>query len=138
MSSKADLDFLEQKLSAATGPDRELDARIFAELCRPSASAPLFWDALPTGAHPIELYTGSLDAAIALVERMLPNWFWDVRGLSDWIEQGQWHYEAEIWLPVTKAPRELNGNSRGTKCKTAALALCLALVRSLQKEDGNS
>ena len=67
-----DLNELVERVKAATGPDRELDYAIsrFAdgELARHSSLH------LP--------YTASIDAALALTERMLPGWDYVLEGAS--------------------------------------------------------
>lgn len=63
----SDLNELLERVKAATGPDRQLDYALFCHFApRDVASA---W-------HPHEghQYTASIDAAVALCERLLPGW----------------------------------------------------------------
>jgi hypothetical protein len=55
------------RLEALTGPDRQVDADIHTHLMLPGAMIAQF-----------PRYTGSLEAAVALVEQMLPGWWWRV------------------------------------------------------------
>lgn len=78
----ADLTELIEKVKAATGPDRELDARVAGSLqimpsnaFAPSASPDP--GTFGTGAYSFWRtpdYTASLDACIALTEEVLPGW----------------------------------------------------------------
>lgn len=101
-------------------PSREVDEAIHAATNKP-LRAGLRFGVFPT-------YTASLDKAITLTERMLPGF-----GIS--IEEhpvyGDW-WDAAIFdrMPKTVA------NARK---QTAALALCLALLRALsaqERDDG--
>lgn len=69
------------RLEALTGPDREADEAI-ARLTGwsptggiPATGAPSHWYSAAFG---MPAYTASLDAAVALVERVLPGWGWRV------------------------------------------------------------
>ncbi len=68
----SDMVELLRRVEAATGPDRKLDR----------ALAALFGaDVTQVGTntiHRIGAYTASIDAALALVERMLPGWYWRI------------------------------------------------------------
>lgn len=71
---------LKVRVDAATGPDRELDIQIVGTI---REGAPLSEDrlgGLRTGFEPYDAVwphvTSSLDAALALVERVLPGWGW--------------------------------------------------------------
>lgn len=88
----ADLSELLERVKAATGPDRELDCEI-AIAVDGYFTLPPRWDGGPIGygyvdadgtlIHPghggdqlVKRYTASIDAALALVERCLPEWWW--------------------------------------------------------------
>jgi hypothetical protein len=58
-----------RRVSAAPGPDLQLDCDIECEL------SPTWGSAILDRAKP---YTASLDAAIGLCERVLPGWWWKV------------------------------------------------------------
>lgn len=57
----SDLVDLLERVRSATGPDRELDEALRVQLGYP----PKPWN-----------YTASIDAALALTERVLPGWVW--------------------------------------------------------------
>lgn len=85
-----DLTALRQRLEAATGPDREIDSAILqweldslsdAERMRRAEAAWAERGTPQQGKGPPLNYTASLDAAIALVERVLPKWW--LESMSD-------------------------------------------------------
>lgn len=119
------------RLESGSGSDRELDLAVATTLfpeagpCTPlcPGDEPIFWHS-PLYKQPCPAYTSSLDAALSLVERMLP---------------GQ-----EVELAITPA---------GTKCtvfvemrpgaawagykgaaQSPARAVCAALLRALDQE----
>lgn len=127
---------LEARLAAATGPDRELDARIHHALFqhqvvlmdpgsvrykRPAVYGPISefpmnnwadWAAV-ADLFDAGLYTSSIDAAVALCGRLLPGYRWVL-----------WLTRAELW--VAEDLVSVSSGKSGT-----ALALCLAIVRAL-------
>lgn len=124
MSSKADLVFLERKLGEATAgiSDDAMSERyalnnvLHEMMPEPKCVQP------PN-------YCMNLAAAVELVERVKPDHEWrvgvDFENQRAWAELANDHWdEAMEWLLA--------------EAKTPALALCLALVRSFQKENGNS
>jgi hypothetical protein len=72
-------------------------------------------------------YTASLDAAIALVEKVRPGWSWECRA-SGTGDKGQ----ATIWNPSKQPGR--NDEQRAYNCASPAIALLIALLRSLEGE----
>ena len=132
--TKADL---LQRIEAANGPDRVLDGDVWHAL---TAKPGDVWvndfadgvyhlqDPRDTIAYeaPPDL-TASIDAAIALVERLLPGWAWFV----DWIgmpDQPACH--AEIWLPAQRSQHLGRERERG-EASTPALAILAATLRAL-------
>lgn len=134
-----DLSDLLARVEAATGGDRELDARIVAHfndaLLKPYPPTDdfgpknrwQFWSL--DGKHfignegtprfKIEPYTASLDASLALVERVLPNAERiDVRTFPTMKS-----HSAEVW-PNDEEFKRASG-------RTPALALCAALLKAL-------
>ena len=109
------------RLEKATGGDRELDAAIFDIAC-----GGLFWPENETlwvqvGWNRVpKAFTASLDAAIALVEKMLPGWGWMV--------ERQPNGEAEAWLDEFGA----YAYGRPVQGRTPAIALLIALFRALR------
>lgn len=63
---------LQQRVRAATGADRELDAAIYIAVVK--GENPDDYRINQQFAHLITPYTASLDAALALVEAKLPGW----------------------------------------------------------------
>ncbi len=108
------LEELIAELEKATGPDRELDARIAATLephrfdapgFTPIRPIPNFWLDKSEGAIRFEggglmdtrffpAVTASVDAAVALVNRVLPGWHWTIsnnnRRFTDQEWKGPW------------------------------------------------
>ena len=73
MSAPTILHALAQRLAEAMGPDRELDRDLHVALG-------LSMDTTVHCGVLLNAYTASLDAAVALVERVLPGW-WQSSGL---------------------------------------------------------
>lgn len=71
-----------ERVRGATGPSRELDADLYRALgyeVRQSGDG--FWTWSQSGGSDLRIlpkFTASLDAALALVERVLPGWEWSV------------------------------------------------------------
>lgn len=123
---KAELEFLLARVEAATGPDRELDEAIGVLF------GWILFDAIecvyvsPEGKRgDMPCFTSSIDAAVALVERMLPGW---KRGCGiDFIGPFGW---------VNKSPKD----QFFARAKTEVLSILSALLRALIPEikDENS
>lgn len=114
-SDSLNLEDLIRRVEAAEGPDRELDKSIARALDQ--------WEAEPvTGIAFLcgRPFTASLDAALALCERVLPG-----AGLS--LNIGAFK-EATIW-PAKP------GRAATAQGRTPALALCLSLLRAVQAQD---
>lgn len=109
------------RLQGLTAPDREVDALIHT-----ATNAPLR-EGLRFGRVPA--YTASLDAAVALCERVLPGWSWECRA-SGTGDKGQ----ATVWNP-SKAPG-YNEEQRAYNCATPAIALLIAILTALEARDG--
>jgi hypothetical protein len=111
-------------LDAAAGPAREIDNKIATVLDGWSASDVVgFYDLMHTH-KPLPKYTSSIDAALALVERLLPGWAFNVcfRAAGDTTgDDAGWSVELRRpyeWLPFSTAP-------------TAPLAILKALVAAM-------
>lgn len=132
------------RLEKAEGPDREIDAALLVALLKPEQLADdlryyrlpspsmdhmemcapgTYWLKQRSGAslHTSPHYTASLDAALALVERVLPSREWcvgvDLENSCAWAQ-----VENDVWDEAT-------GHIRG-KANTPALALLAALLRA--------
>ncbi len=95
-----------EKLEGAGVGSRELDCAIW--------TATGGWDHVerpPT-------FSTSLDAALALVERVLPGWVWNMgNDLPCWVH---------LWID----DRNYDGNPIKSDAATPALALCAAILRA--------
>lgn len=73
-----DLSTLIERVEALTGPSRDADYRIEKAIVRPGEfPASEIWPPFMVGSkfdRSIPAYTASIDAAVALVERVLPGW----------------------------------------------------------------
>lgn len=140
---------LRDRVLAATGPDRELDAEIAFELrWRPEnhPSAESFalheakhdyataWIAHAPWRHdwPIPYWTASLDAVVALCELKLPGWVWSVNSPAPYM--GQEKAYAILADPEDKGGpepwNEIHAMNTGS-ASTPALALLAALLTAL-------
>lgn len=160
---------LEARLVAASGPDREIDALLAVALLKPEQATDdliyyrrvdrddnctpgTYWRKSRSGMslQTAETYTASLDAAIALCERVLPGHSMGFRTCSNWAEHHKWAGKPAWEAVVTDTgdtddyyPFEHDYHSSddvseffGEHC-SPALALCLAIVRALSKvKDG--
>lgn len=72
----------------------------------------------------VENYTTSLDAALALAERVLPGWAWEIR-----MDQDVAFVQAapKWWQEGLAAPDEDGVSAEGN---TAALAICIAILKA--------
>jgi hypothetical protein len=134
-----------ERVKAASGPDRELDAAIhmavlpddFASKIMRGDYATHSWrlgsggvsyvspnsGGTSGGSHPVAAYTASIDAAVALIERVLPGCEWDVSTASG----GRAGYEVEIVRP--------HGGAWTRPGPTPPLALIAALLEAKIAED---
>ena len=149
-----DLAGLIERVEKLTGPDREVDAEIDAALLGGRAShtftedcggaklrksygpGTVFLNPDPNdnGGHVLishhrkaAVYTASLDAAIALVERCLPGWSGDVDIGHPIADSGK--------VGARLFPPEPGWKNYAGESKNSAIALLLALLRAMQKEE---
>ena len=140
----SDLSTLAERLEAATEPDRKLDADLWWAFKRPAAER-CFWngalglprklgenDPMPSGlgrsgcismAPP---YTASIDAALALVEAMLPPYGWSWR-----VQHTLGSERASIWREGLRSEWSIS-----LTAPTAPLAILRALVAALAAQEG--
>jgi hypothetical protein len=129
------------RLEGAEGPDRDIDVAVMNALCpRADDEKVLFMDKLRQArwgwlgepatdiAYFIEApkLTSSVDAAIALAEKVLPP-FTTIS--LDIIQAGKFH--------SAKIDKESEGEACGDHLTTPAIALCLAIIRALQAKTGD-
>ena len=131
-----DLTSLIEKLEKAERPDRELDCQIavavdgFYELPPKWDEGPVgygYIDAEGTPIHPghggdqlVRRYTSSIDAAVSLAERVLPNLS---KIQPETYVGGEFHH-CEIETE--------EGDFEAHNCPNPAIAICLATLRALQ------
>lgn len=99
----SDLAELLERVKAATGPDRELDADLAQTIegveiqwrqangtmeMYPVQRYPSTTHSAGFGIGPVPNYTASIDAALALTERVLPGWW--VHGMGRYPSHGLW------------------------------------------------
>jgi hypothetical protein len=108
----SDLKELLARVEKAEGPDREIDAA----LQRLIGGEHIHWGCglLVNG------FTASLDASLALVERVLPGW---LRELQEYGEP-----DSFWWVTLRSYPF---GIAFGGRAATPALATCCALLKAL-------
>lgn len=99
-----------EKLKAATGPSAELDGEIWLQFGS-DAGVGRAWN-----------YTASIDAALALVEEVLPGWSWV---LNKQAEFSLWTEEFVGTLPR----RQIDSDH-----KSPAIAILIALLNEIQGE----
>lgn len=121
----ADLSSLIARVEAATGPDRELDARLDA-LARNRTGfrwGGHYYDCdqlVGAGGDDVFPYTSSVDYALALVERLLPGWAVSL-----------------TWQPSLNPPIaycRIGMAVMPTKGRTLPLAILSALLKALEAQ----
>lgn len=126
-----------ERVRAATGPDRKLDAAIIKAHDPGSWARFRNWASMPSGAPEdmverdaaryCPMLTASLDAALALVERLLPNACPSItRNVQSETAPEVLAWSAELYLPDS-APEAFG--------HTPALALLAALLVALGVEE---
>jgi len=136
-----------ERVRAAEGPDRELDAFLCEAFDLPKCQEP---DCLPDVLRRIidcvkvthdedpdvPFYTSSIDSALALVERLLPGWQWLVRSAS---KDGKCFARLEspdfadvVWEAGDKETRDIiRGEEALGKAATPPIAILAALLSAL-------
>ena len=117
-------------LEKAEGPSHEIDAIIVSmdgfQIKRERNRAWRYGDRNTQKWYNIPSYTASLDAAVALVERMLPGWTIANIGQDD---GKTWHAELRKGHKTSYSTVKLAGAA------VSAIALLLALFRALQAQE---
>lgn len=139
----ADLSALIARLEAAEAGSRELDALVWkalnprGEIAIKGAGRPglVNWRCRIPGATIANSwtnpgrYTTSLDAALALAERVLPGWYFGVQQ-NRYVSPDM----PDNWSAYLSAPRALDQGDIEGEAPTPALALCIAILRAKQGE----
>lgn len=110
-----DLSTLLERVRAASGPSRELDMELCVSI---NKSLPLL------------NFTGSIDAAVALCERVLPGWAWSI--------DAAYGKPPEAMAHVCPYEPDSEGNKRVSfgYAATPALALVAAILSTLIAKGG--
>lgn len=128
-----DLSELLERVKATTGPDREIDGLLAiafapegeerAELGEATKLYGKYWyrHQYGEGSQLSPHFTSSIDAALALVERCLPGWKWNVgHDANDELHVTVWHGVTE----------------RDEYAATAPLSILAAFLSALQSQAG--
>lgn len=143
MTDRPDYASLIERLEKAEGPDRELDAAIEALFYTLENDAPAeivcdsdcaatgqYWVKIDGGRslYAADPLTKSLDAALSLVERVLPGWGIEV--LTP--DRDMWRAQVWRWRSETNDER-----GQWTPCyaRPPALALLLSLLKAKQAQE---
>ena len=138
----SDLRGLIERVEKATGPDREIDWAIADATNHPSFATRFehMWPPFGIGSSldcAILDYTASVDAALALVEKMRPGYQWGVSSVGIKIgthPDGKAAYGEGFRAHVTKNS-PLRPMPSTADAPTPALAIILALLRSLDTDN---
>jgi len=117
MTDRQTLSDLLEKVRACEGADREVDRLIVEAFGTKPSGIPVCANILGIGA-----FTSSVDAALALVERVLPGWWWAVGQYSGGAASANVSRDGKRHGPDVMAP-------------TPALALLAALLTALLAEE---
>lgn len=117
------------RLSKLEGPDREVDAEIALQNG---------WQVFPgdnwigpEAKIVVPDYTASVDAAIALAEKVLPGWYWGITQGDD--GEDAMEFQGNIWPSIQPYPAELEQYGYH---KFPAIALLIAILRAKEAEHG--
>ncbi len=105
------------RLSKLDAPDREVDGEIWRYLMSGEPRAVLH--------GPIPKLTASVDAVIALAERVLPGWYWGITQGDDGEDAVE--FQGNVWPSIQPYPAELEQYGYH---KLPAIALLIALLRA--------
>lgn len=131
------------RLEAAPGPRLELDGMVW---CAVNGYEYVQWDGAGCAytdpnapnwdqgikhaqASVVRPYTASLDAAVGLVERVLPGWFWRV-GRTSLFPKG-WAYISKTH--PSHCDREDEASCANGRAATPAIALLIATLKALEQ-----
>lgn len=143
-----DLDELLVMVKSATGPDREIDGLVEVEARRHEAYRVglndvqrAYWQTTPDGMvydnatrYYAPKHSESIDAALALTERVLPGWAWSIHKIEGAPSRAPTKdCEADLWVPAVKdadivwdGPRRFRSDGA-----TPPLALLSATLQAL-------
>lgn len=81
--------------------------------------------------NPIPAVTTSLDAALALAERVLPGWYFGVQANRRW-------EMPDDWTACIAPPKVRDGSEVEADAPSPALALCIAILRALDSQSNTA
>lgn len=120
-----------KRVEAASGPDRELDAAVEVALDQQTADGRArarYYSGYRDDELPPPL-TASIDAALALVEMVLPGWFWNI---------GQFpNIRAQLAQPTVTEFGNAIGHRADETAGTIPLAILAALLKAKIAETGS-
>lgn len=133
------------RLQGLTAPDREVDADIFQLLGGSEWDKAYIRAQEPCGCpHDLAVstareryspaYTASLDAAVALCERVLPGWFWRA-GRTSLFPNG-WAYISRTH--PSHCDREDEASCSDGRAATPAIALLIAILTALEAREAKA
>lgn len=135
-SEMTEIGELLERVKAATGPDRKLDRAIGLSVgglksVEEFGMAGNWWERFTEGGLTVGLppYTASIDAALALVERVLPGWV--VSDLSQNSRHAGDPWGCELALYFGSEPSKNRSAFSGWDFPTAPLAILTALLSAL-------
>ena len=131
-----DLTALLSRVEAATGPDRELDRDIL--LAVGGAIDGQYWrwpgEERSSSFGALPPFTSSLDATVALVEKLRPDWFFTISNFCPSLEKRAWADIASLGYINEEdgcGDQRSEGHGYAPTC-----ALLAALLRSMIEEEG--
>lgn len=140
---KMKLTELRERVAKAVGADRAIDvavARAFAAK-QPTRMAPMDEEGSAMGVIDannewveIPYVTQSVDAALGLVERLLPGWVFSICGPDSMDSRSL----ANLWPDAQPFPAELDINEPGQTLPLAILAALLSAMAALHPEMGET
>lgn len=137
-SVRADqLSALLARAESAKGPDRELDGEVWCAARgykfmnhTSQGEGFIYWHGTRQFRGEAERLTASLDATLALCERVLPGWDNDVMGIAQSLRGGPRAY-AGVWRDGLRGETEIKADA-----PTRSLALLAAMLKALLAQAG--
>jgi len=131
-----------ERLEKADGPDRGLDSEVEVATgqakYRDGKGRACYHDGRRDR---VPHYTASIDAAVALAERVLPGWKWHLTDYPsamicrDWDDDYApvfFSYDRKLWRPPARTPFH-KASPPFPKPATPAIALCIAILKAMER-----
>jgi hypothetical protein len=132
MSNIATLQSLLSRVEAATGPDRKIDLDVARALVPDLVDPPITINLYLTGREVrapefiLWRYTASVDACIALADRVLPGWWWSIERFGG-AHPRRGFFMARMFTAVMPEEREIKELA---SANTASLAMLACILRA--------